>query len=98
MVSPSSSRSMRDRTPTCSRRICSSTEPRMASCSITIDENSGCRSAIDRLVVGVRQQTQLRRLVLRQRVAQEIPATNLGTGEVLEQVRLAKRRMTLDVK
>ena len=41
---------------------------------------------------------ELRRLLFRRRVAEEVAPANLRTGEVLQQVRAAERRMELDVK
>ena len=46
----------------------------------------------------VRQCSQLGRLFFRNGVAQEITASNLGSGQVFEQVRFSQRRMKLDVK
>src|SRR6185312_6946790 len=41
---------------------------------------------------------ELRRLLFRGRVAEEVPAADLRPGEVLEQVRSAQRRMEFDVE
>ena len=41
---------------------------------------------------------ELRRLLFRRRVAEEVAAADLRTGEVLQQVRPAQRRMELDVE
>src|SRR5437867_3390967 len=49
-------------------------------------------------VVHARDRPQLGRLLLRGRVVQKIPSSDLRTGEVLEEPRFAQRRMDLDVK
>ena len=41
---------------------------------------------------------ELRRLLFRRRVAEKVAPANLRTGEVLQQVRAAERRVELDVK
>ena len=41
---------------------------------------------------------ELRRLLFRRRVAEKVAAANLRTGEVLQQVRAAQRRVELDVE
>ena len=41
---------------------------------------------------------ELRRLLFRRRVAEKVAAANLRTGEVLQQVRAAERRVELDVE
>src|SRR5881396_143510 len=49
-------------------------------------------------VMDVRHRLQLGGLLLGRSVVEKVPASDFGAGEVLEQSRLAQRRMNLDVK
>src|SRR5688572_2670012 len=98
MVSPGSSRST---AASASIRCCSvavTMVSRRCACSAHSGDSSACGSRMAHLVVDGRHGSQLLCLRLRTGVAQKIAAADLGTGEVLQQMRLPQRRMTLDVK
>src|SRR5436190_14590696 len=49
-------------------------------------------------VVHARQRPQLSGLLFRRSITQKISAADLGSGEILQEIRPAQRRMKLDVK
>src|SRR5687768_12429078 len=98
MVSPASSRSTAARASMYCRSVAATIPSRMRACSSSSGWRSVGASLMRRLVVHVGHGPQLLRLGLRPRVAQEVAAADFGTGEVLQQVGLAERRMAFDVE
>src|SRR5687767_6939472 len=98
MVSPGVSRSTAASASICCRSVAATIPSRMRPCSSSSGWSSVCASRMLRLVVHVGYGAQFLGLRLGPRVAQEVAAADLGAGQVLQQVRFAKRRVDFDVE
>src|SRR5215203_2022464 len=99
MVSPSASRSTAASISTDCRSADATTASRIRACRSRIGSSNDSASRMRLyLVVNVGHRAQLLGLRFRTGVAEEVAAANLGSGQVLQQVRLAEWRMALDVK
>src|ERR1043166_1744088 len=100
MVSPAASPEAPASASALSRAKASSTPARIRSWSARIGSSSCSGWAISAalLVVPGGDGPELRGFLLGRRVVEEVPAADLGAGQVLQQTRLPERRKDLDVE
>src|SRR6187402_1147563 len=98
MVSPASCRSTAVRASSDCCSVAATTRSRTALCSARSGSRNARTSPMLRLVVHGCGGSQLLRLRFRPGVAQEVTAADFRTGQILEQVRLAQRRVAFDVE
>src|SRR4051812_17634396 len=99
MVSPGSSRSTAARASMACRSVAATTASRTRLCHSSTGSRRARGSGMSSsAVVNGWKGEQFRRFGLGKGVTQEVAAANLGTGKVLQELGLAQRRVTLDVK